>query len=76
MLKEKYHFEDEEARRIGDFLSPMLDLVPERRANAGGMADWEWLRDARGMEGVRVEGVEAGTRGEGIDGWFMEIKKR
>lgn len=76
VLKEKYHFKEEEARRISDFLSPMLDLVPERRANAGGMADQEWLRDARGMENIKVEGIEAGSRGEGIEGWSFEVKKR
>ena len=77
MLKEKYHFEEKEAKRIADFLTPMLELTPEKRANAGGMAGHEWLADARGMAGVGSElNLEVGGRGEGIEGWSQEVKKR
>ena len=38
VLREKYHFKEDEAERIAKFLTPMLELVPEKRANAGGMA--------------------------------------
>jgi serine/threonine-protein kinase SRPK3 len=75
-LKEKYHFKDEEAKRIAGFLTPMLELSPEKRANAGGMAGAEWLSDTPGMEGIKVEGLEVGSRGEGIEGWASEVKKR
>jgi len=54
----------------------MLELVPEKRANAGGMAGAEWLADTIGMEGVKIEGLEVGSRGEGIEGWACEVKKR
>ena len=76
MLKEKYHHKEDEAKKIADFLIPMLELVPEKRANAGGMAGAEWLRDTIGMEGVAIEGLEVGSRGEGIEGWAQEVKKR
>lgn len=77
MLKEKYHFKDEEARKVADFLCPMLELRPEARANAGGMAGAEWVRDARGLEGVeKVLGLEVGSKGEGIEGWAFEVRKQ
>lgn len=76
MLREKYHFKEDEAKRIADFLIPMLELTPEKRANAGGMAGAEWLADTPGMEGVKIEGLAPGSRGEGIEGWACEVKKR
>ncbi|KAM7220647.1 protein kinase [Rhypophila decipiens] len=76
VLKEKYHFKEEEARRIADFLTPMLELMPEKRANAGGMAGHLWLEDTPGMKGVRIDRVEVGSRGEGIEGWASEVRKR
>jgi serine/threonine-protein kinase SRPK3 len=77
VLKEKYHFDEKEAKRVADFLTPMLELTPEKRANAGGMAGHEWLADARGMAGVGSElNLEVGGRGEGIEGWSQEVKKR
>ncbi|RQM07148.1 hypothetical protein DH86_00003493 [Scytalidium sp. 3C] len=76
VLREKYHFKEDEAKRIADFLIPMLELTPEKRANAGGMAGAEWLADTPGMEGVKIEGLAPGSRGEGIEGWACEVKKR
>lgn len=76
VLKEKYHFKEEEAKRTADFLTPMLELVPEKRANAGGMASHGWLDDTPGMKSVRIEGLEVGSRGEGIEGWASEVRKR
>lgn len=35
VLKEKYHFNAEEANKIARFLTPLLELLPEGRANAG-----------------------------------------
>ncbi|OJJ50695.1 hypothetical protein ASPZODRAFT_137844 [Penicilliopsis zonata CBS 506.65] len=75
VLREKYHFTVEESRRISAFLLPMLELLPERRANAGGMASHEWTKDTPGMEGIDL-GIEPGTRGETIDGWASEVKRR
>ncbi len=76
VLREKYHFKEDEGRRIADFLTPMLELVPEKRANAGGMAGHVWLEDTPGMKGVKIEKVEVGSRGEGIEGWASEVRKR
>ncbi|KAJ3532247.1 hypothetical protein NM208_g8525 [Fusarium decemcellulare] len=76
VLREKYHFKEDEAKRISDFLTPMLELVPEKRANAGGMAGHLWLEDTPGMKGLKIEGLEVGGRGEGIDGWATEVRKR
>ncbi|KAK5807651.1 hypothetical protein VI817_001909 [Penicillium citrinum] len=75
VLREKYHYSVEQSMRISEFLLPMLDLSPEKRANAGGMASHEWLADTLGMEGISL-GIQPGTRGEGIDGWASEIKRR
>jgi serine/threonine-protein kinase SRPK3 len=65
VLREKYHFKEEEGKRIADFLTPML-----------GMAGQPWLDDAAGMQGIKIEGAEVGSRGEGIEGWATEVRKR
>lgn len=76
VLKEKYHFAEAEAQRIANFLTPMLELTPENRANAGGMAGAEFLANTPGMENVKLEGIAVGSKGEGIPGWATEIKQR
>ncbi|KAK4236869.1 kinase-like domain-containing protein [Achaetomium macrosporum] len=76
VLREKYHFKEDEAKRISEFLTPMLELMPEKRANAGGMASHQWLDDTPGMKGIKVDKVEVGSRGEGIEGWACEVRKR
>ncbi|KAI9836101.1 MAG: hypothetical protein M1819_001717 [Sarea resinae] len=75
VLREKYHFSPEEARKIADFLIPMLELLPEKRANAGGMSNHAFLEGTKGMEGISLP-IAIGSRGEGIEGWATEIKKR
>ncbi|KAK2781081.1 serine/threonine protein kinase, CMGC group [Onygenales sp. PD_12] len=75
VLKEKYHFSIEESKAISDFLTPMLELPPERRANAGGMSGHQYLDGTKGMEDVRLN-IPVGSRGDGIDGWASEVKKR
>ncbi|KAB8227235.1 serine/threonine protein kinase, CMGC group [Aspergillus alliaceus] len=75
VLREKYHFSAEESMRISEFLLPMLDISPERRANAGGMASHEWIKDTPGMGDTGL-GIPPGSRGEGIDGWASEVKRR
>lgn len=76
MLKEKYHFSVEDAKAIADFLSPMLALVPEDRANAGGMSNTPFVDKVDGMEHIKKLEVPVGSKGEGIEGWAMEVKKR
>ncbi|KAL1983288.1 hypothetical protein VTN96DRAFT_310 [Rasamsonia emersonii] len=75
VLREKYHFSAEESKQISDFLLPMLELLPENRANAGGMASHEFLKGTPGMESVDL-GIPPGTKGEGIEGWACEVKRR
>ncbi|KAF2644969.1 serine protein kinase-like protein Sky1 [Massarina eburnea CBS 473.64] len=74
VLHEKYHFNAEESKKIADFLLPMLELLPVDRANAGGMAGHEFLKDTKGMESVGL-GLPVGSKGDGIEGWATEIKK-
>lgn len=54
----------------------MLELSPDKRANAGGMAGHVWLEDTAGMKGVKIEGLEVGSRGDGIEGWSNEVRRR
>lgn len=74
VLREKYHFSVEDAKRISDFLLPMLELLPAERANAGGMANHPFMNETKGMDAVKL-GIEVGSKGEGIEGWATEIKK-
>jgi serine/threonine-protein kinase SRPK3 len=53
----------------------MLELLPEKRANAGGMAGHKYLDGTKGMEHISL-GVPVGSKGEGIEGWASEVKRR
>lgn len=61
---------------VASFLLPMLELLPENRANAGGMANHSWLDETPGMEDIKLNALVPGSKGEGIEGWANEIKKR
>lgn len=74
VLHEKYHFSAEEAKRIADFLLPMLELLPADRANAGGMSSHGFLDGTKGMDDVKLD-IHVGSKGEGIDGWATEVVK-
>ena len=65
----------EESKRISDFLLPMLELEPAKRANAGGMSGSPFLEGTKGMEGISLP-VAVGSKGDGIEGWATEVKKR
>jgi len=75
VLREKYHFPVEEARKMAGFLLPMLELTPAERANAGGMSNHEFLADTKGMENVKLE-IPVGSKGDGIEGWATEVVKK
>lgn len=75
VLKEKYHFSVEDAKGIADFLLPMLALVPEERANAGGMSNAPFVDKVEGMEHIKKLDVPVGSKGEGIEGWSGEVKR-
>ncbi len=53
----------------------MLELLPGSRANAGGMSNHDFLKDTKGMDEVKLD-IEVGAKGEGIEGWDNEVKKR
>ena len=53
----------------------MLDLPPEGRANAGGMTNSELMQGVKGMEDVKLD-IPVGEKGEKIEGWAIEVKKR
>lgn len=72
VLIEKYKFSPNNAIEISDFLTPMLALQPELRADAGGMVNHPWLSDAVGLENVVLERPVGGS-GEDIPGWSKEI---
>ncbi|KAF2813819.1 serine protein kinase-like protein Sky1 [Mytilinidion resinicola] len=74
VLKEKYHFQPDDARKIADFLLPMLELTPVERANAGGMSSHAFLDQTRGMDDVKLD-IPVGSKGDGIEGWATEVKK-
>ncbi|KAG0638802.1 kinase-like domain-containing protein [Tuber brumale] len=74
VLREKYHFSREDSEQISELLVPMLELNPEKRANAGGMSNHGFIKEATGMESKNVD-VVVGSRG-GIEGWACEVKKR
>lgn len=40
---EKYRIKEEEAQALSDFLVPMLEWYPEKRATAQKMLDHSWL---------------------------------
>ncbi|BFZ61341.1 serine/threonine protein kinase, CMGC [Saitoella coloradoensis] len=73
VLGDKYHFTKEQAEEFASFLLPMLEINPERRADAGGMSNHPWLRDAKAMEGKNVD-VPLGSCGQNIPGWTGEFK--
>ena len=53
----------------------MLELEPGRRANAGGESSSPFLEGTTGMENIKLD-IPVGSRGEGIEGWATEVKKR
>lgn len=75
VLREKYHFGAEDAKKIADFLLPMLELIPVDRANAGGMSSHPFLDGTKGMDDVKLN-IPVGSKGEGIEGWATEVKKQ
>ncbi|EGW35293.1 uncharacterized protein SPAPADRAFT_58513 [Spathaspora passalidarum NRRL Y-27907] len=72
VLSEKYKFSISDAIEIADFLRPMLEIQPEKRADAGGMINHSWLGDVLGLENVVLERPVGGS-GEDIPGWSKEV---
>lgn len=74
VLKEKYHYSEEQAELLSDFLLPMLNLNPKKRADAGGASNHDWVKDTPGLESVTVERPVLSI-GEDINGWACEVKR-
>ncbi|KAJ3026054.1 UNVERIFIED_CONTAM: serine/threonine protein kinase, CMGC group [Siphonaria sp. JEL0065] len=45
VLQEKYHYSKEEAQEIAEFILPMVEIVPEKRATAAEMLENTWIKD-------------------------------
>ena len=58
---------------MADFLLPMLELDPAKRAIAGGMSNHPFMNNTPGMKDNLVD-IQCGTRG-GIEGWASEVKE-
>lgn len=67
VLTEKYKLDPTEAESLSSFLLPMLQLLPEKRADAGGLLTHPWLDSD-----IFVERPMGGS-GEDIPGWSREI---
>ncbi|RCK56063.1 Protein kinase dsk1 [Candida viswanathii] len=67
VLVEKYKLDIAEAESLSSFLLPMLDLLPESRADAGGLLTHPWLDSD-----IFVERPMGGS-GEDIPGWSKEV---
>ena len=44
VLREKYEWEEQEAKEFTSFLIPMLDFVPDKRATAAQCLKHPWLK--------------------------------
>ncbi|ANB13467.1 serine/threonine protein kinase SKY1 [Sugiyamaella lignohabitans] len=75
VLKEKYHYSEEESELLASFLEPMLALNPKKRADAGGMLGHPWIKDSPGMGNVAIA-RQLGSIGEDIPGWACEARKK
>ncbi|EEQ86203.1 hypothetical protein RJZ56_003596 [Blastomyces dermatitidis] len=76
VLTEKYRLSLEESKALSDFLLPMLELLPERRKNAGCMSNHPYLDGTKGMENVHLKDINVGSRGEFIEGWAQVVKRK
>lgn len=73
VLHEKYNFSLGESQEIADFLIPMLEMDPRKRADAGGLVNHPWLRGTHAMENVNVEDRRLYGSGADIPGWYQEV---
>lgn len=73
VLTEKYNFSPGEAQEITDFLLPMLNLDPRKRADAGGLVNHPWLKDTLGMGNIGLPDRKLYGSGSDIPGWYQEV---
>ena len=58
LLKYKFHFKDEEAVKLNDFLSQMLNYLPENRPSASKMLSHPWLNMSSNFDYIDKEEFE------------------
>ncbi|KAJ8103810.1 kinase-like domain-containing protein [Lipomyces tetrasporus] len=75
VLHDKYHHDTLDSQKMSEFMLPMLELNPEKRADAGGMSNHEWLVDVAGLQNVRIDRA-VGAQGTGIEGWASELRRQ
>lgn len=73
VLMEKYKFNEVDAREIADFILPMLQLDPRKRADAGGLVNHPWLKNTIGMENIKISDRKLYGSGMDIPGWSQEV---
>ncbi|QLL32654.1 hypothetical protein HG536_0D01760 [Torulaspora globosa] len=73
VLTEKYNFPPAEAQEITDFLLPMFNLDPRKRADAGGLINHPWLKDTLGMKNIGLPERKLYGSGSDIPGWYQEV---
>lgn len=74
VLIEKYNMAPADAQEVSDFLLPMLELDPRKRADAGGMLNHPWLADTVGMKDVSIPDRKLYQSGADIPGWYKEVQ--
>lgn len=67
VLIQKYKMNEELAKEIDLFLSPMLKIDPQFRVDAGGWSNHDWLNDVKNCAGIINR--PCGCCGEDIKGW-------
>ncbi|ODQ58444.1 hypothetical protein WICANDRAFT_17860, partial [Wickerhamomyces anomalus NRRL Y-366-8] len=67
VLIQKYKMNEELAKEIDLFLSPMLKIDPQFRVDAGGWSNHDWLNDVKNCAGFINR--PCGCCGEDIKGW-------
>lgn len=73
VLHEKYNFSLGESQDIADFLLPMLEMDPRKRADAGGLVNHPWLSNTHAMQDVNVPDRQLYGSGTDIPGWYQEV---
>lgn len=73
VVLEEFKFSSKDSDMLTSFLLPMLETNPKRRADAGGMCNHKWLKDAKGLENISIDREPCGP-GKDIDGWAKPIK--
>lgn len=75
VLKDKYHFSEEQSQKLCEFLLPMLALSPRRRVDSGSLIEHPWIANIPGVVNYSVNRRFLQS-GEDIPGWFTEVSSQ